>query len=157
MKAGGSAAFVAAAVRTPIGRFLGGLAGVTAVELGAIAARAAVERAGVRSEDVDGLIFGNARQAGVGPNPARQIGVAAGLPIETPAYTINMACASGLKAIELCVQAIAAGELASIAEARAVIARSFPVTQYEPEGEWAEARARFADVVARRLPASTAP
>jgi len=75
---------------------------------------------------------------------------ATGLPVRAGPVE---ATASG----NLCVQAIAAGELASIAEARAVIARSFPVTQYEPEGEWAEARARFADVVARRLPASTAP
>lgn len=110
MKTSGAAAFIAAAVRTPIGRFLGGLASLTAVELGAIAVRAAVERAGVRPEEVEGLIFGHARQAGVGPNPARQIGVAAGLPIDAPAYTVNMACASGLKAIELAVQAIAAGQ-----------------------------------------------
>jgi rhamnulokinase len=75
---------------------------------------------------------------------------ATGLPVRAGPVE---ATASG----NLCVQAIAAGELASIAEARAVIARSFPVTHYEPEGEWAEARARFADVVARRLPASTAP
>ncbi len=110
MTPGGTVAFIASAVRTPIGRFLGGLSPLTAVELGTVAVRAAIERAGIRPEEVDGLIVGNARQAGVGPNPARQIAVAAGLPIETPAYTINMACASGLKAIELGAQAIAAGE-----------------------------------------------
>ncbi len=110
MKQSGAAAFIASAVRTPIGRFLGGLSGISAVELGVVAVRAAIERAGVRPEEVDGLIFGNARQAGVGPNPARQIAVAAGLPIEAPAYTMNMACASGLKSIELGAHAISAGD-----------------------------------------------
>jgi acetyl-CoA C-acetyltransferase len=101
---------LASAVRTPIGRFLGSLAGLRAVELGAAAARAALERAGIRPDEVDGVIFGNARQAGVGPNPALQVSIAAGLPEAVPAYTVNMACASGLKSIELGAQAIAAGE-----------------------------------------------
>jgi acetyl-CoA C-acetyltransferase len=104
------AAYIATAVRTPIGRFLGGLAGLTAVELGAVAVRQALERAGVDPAAVEGVIFGNARQAGVGPNPARQVTVAAGLGETVPAYTVNMACASGLKAVELGAQAIQAGE-----------------------------------------------
>ena len=104
------AAYIAAAVRTPIGRFLGGLADLTAVDLGAVAARSAIERAGVAPDAVEGVIFGNARQAGVGPNPARQVAVAAGLKETVPAYTVNMACASGLKAVELGAMAIQAGE-----------------------------------------------
>jgi acetyl-CoA C-acetyltransferase len=110
MSARSATVCIASAVRTPIGRFLGGLAGLSAVELGAAAARAAVARAGVDPREVGGLVFGNARQAGVGPNPARQVAMASGLPETVPAYTINMACASGLKAIELGAQAIAAGE-----------------------------------------------
>jgi acetyl-CoA C-acetyltransferase len=100
---------VASAVRTPIGRFLGGLSTVSAVGLGTLAAQAAIARAGIRPGEVETVIFGNARQAGVGPNPARQIGVASGVPASVPAYTINMACASGLKAIELGAQEIATG------------------------------------------------
>ena len=102
--------YIAAAVRTPIGRFLGGLSSLTAVELGTHAARGALGRAGADPARVGLAIFGHARQAGAGPNPARQIAVAAGLPETVPAYTINMACASGLKAIELGAQAIRAGE-----------------------------------------------
>ncbi len=103
-------AYIASAVRTPIGRFLGGLSSLTAVDLGAHAARAALARAGVPPETVESVIFGHARQAGAGPNPSRQVAMASGLPETVPAYTVNMACASGLKAIELGAQAIQAGE-----------------------------------------------
>ena len=89
----------AGARRTPIGRFGGELASLTAPELGAAAARSALEAAGVPADAVDEVIFGNARQAGVGPNPARQIGRRAGLADRVPARTVNQACASGLRAI----------------------------------------------------------
>lgn len=90
---------LAGARRTPIGRFGGALASLSAPELGAVAARSALEAAGVPAEAVDEVVFGNARQAGVGPNPARQVGRRAGLPDRVPARTVNQACASGLRAI----------------------------------------------------------
>jgi acetyl-CoA C-acetyltransferase len=104
------AVYILSAVRTPIGKFGGSLASLTAADLGVVAAQAAIERAGVRPEQIEETIFGNARQAGGGPNPGRQISVRSGVPQEVPAYTVNKACASGLKAIALASQAIALGE-----------------------------------------------
>ncbi len=101
---------VAGAVRTPIGRFGGGLSGLGAAEMGAAAARAALARCAVPPSDVEELIFGNARQAGGGPNVARQIAHRAGLPPEVPAYTVNRACGSGLQAIVCAAQAIRCGD-----------------------------------------------
>jgi acetyl-CoA C-acetyltransferase len=101
---------VAGAVRTPIGRFGGGLAGLTAAQLGAAAAAEALRRAGVAASQVDEVVFGCARQAGGGPNVARQVGWRAGVPPEVPAFTVNMACASGLKAIELAFRAVRDGD-----------------------------------------------
>ena len=101
---------VAGAVRTPIGRFGGGLSGLSAAELGASAAREALARAGVRADQVQEAIFGCARQAGGGPNVARQVAWRAGMPRETPAYTVNMACGSGLKAIDLAWRAVRDGD-----------------------------------------------
>jgi acetyl-CoA C-acetyltransferase len=103
--------FILGAARTPIGKFGGSLAGMTAADLGVIAAKAALERAGVRPEQVQEAIFGNARQAGGGPNVARQISIRSGAPQESPAYTVNMACASGLKSIALAYEEIANGNL----------------------------------------------
>jgi len=105
-----SSVFIAGAVRTPLGKFGGGLASLTASELGAIAARAAIERTGLTPTDVEETIMGNARPAGVGPNPARQIAHRAGIPDTAPAYTVNMACGSGLRAILNACQSIAAGD-----------------------------------------------
>ena len=102
--------FIAAPVRTPIGRFGGGLAALPAADLGAAAAREAIRRAGVAPDRVGYTIFGNARQAGGRPNPARQVGRLAGLPDASPAFTLNMACASGLQAILSASQAIRDGE-----------------------------------------------
>jgi len=110
----GAPVYIAAAVRTPIGRFLGGLSSLTAVELGTAAARAALERSRIPAARVGDVVFGHARQAGAGPNPARQVGIAAGLPESVPAYTVNMACASGLKAVELGARAIAAGDAEAV-------------------------------------------
>jgi acetyl-CoA C-acetyltransferase len=86
-------------VRTPIGKFGGGLAQLTAPQLGVASAKATLERSGVDSDAVDEVIFGNARQAGVGPNAARQIAIRSGLRHEVPAYTVNQACGSGLRSI----------------------------------------------------------
>ena len=101
---------VAGAVRTPIGRFGGGLSRLTAAELGAAAAREALSRAGIAPAEVDEAIFGCARQAGGGPNVARQIAYRAGVPQEVPAYTVNMACGSGLKTIHLAYKAVIDGD-----------------------------------------------
>jgi len=102
--------YVAGVVRTPIGSFGGSLAGLTAVELGTRACAAALERAGIAPEQVDQAILGHARQAGCGPNPARQVAVAAGVPVERPAFTINQACLSGMQAILDASRAIRLGE-----------------------------------------------
>src|SRR3954447_9555864 len=108
--------YLAAAVRTPIGKFGGGLSSLTAAELGIASAKATLARSGIDPNAVDEVIFGNARQAGVGagaarvppapprqagvgPNVARQIAIKSGLRHETPAYTVNQACGSGLRAI----------------------------------------------------------
>ncbi len=91
--------YLVAAVRTPIGKFGGGLASLTAPQLGTVSARATVERSGIDPAVIDEVIFGNARQAGVGPNAARQIAIRSGLRHEVPAYTVNQACGSGLRSI----------------------------------------------------------
>jgi acetyl-CoA C-acetyltransferase len=101
---------VAGAVRTPIGRFGGALAALTASDLGAIAAREALRRAGLPASAVDETVFGCARQAGLGPNVARQVSIRAGVPQERPAFTVNMACASGLKALDLAYRAVRDGD-----------------------------------------------
>jgi len=103
--------YILSAVRTPIGKFGGSLASMTAADMGVVAAKAAMERARVQPQQIEETIFGNARQAGGGPNPARQISIRSGVPQEVPAYTVNKACASGLKSIALGYQEIAAGNL----------------------------------------------
>ncbi len=108
------AVYILSAVRTPIGKFGGSLASLTAADIGVVAAKAAMERAGVRPEQVEETIFGNARQAGGGPNPARQISVRSGVPHEVPAYTVNKACASGMKSIALAYQSIVLGDASCI-------------------------------------------
>ena len=97
-------------VRTPIGRFLGGLSPLPATDLGAIAVRAAVENAGIDVTDVDEVILGNVVSAGAGQAPARQAAIRGGLPPSVPALTINKVCGSGLKAVMLAAQAIRAGD-----------------------------------------------
>ncbi len=101
--------YIVSAVRTPIGKYGGSLRDFSAPGIGVVAAQAALERAGVAPEEVDEVIFGHARQAGNGPNPGRQVAVRAGIPVRVPAYTVNKACASGLKAIILGYQEIVLG------------------------------------------------
>jgi len=103
--------FILSAVRTPIGKFGGALASLTAADMGTIAAKAALERAGVSPEHVEETIIGNARQAGGGPNVARQISIRSGVPEAVPAYTVNQACASGMKSVALAWQEIVHGNL----------------------------------------------
>jgi acetyl-CoA C-acetyltransferase len=103
--------YILSAVRTPIGKFGGSLASMTAAEMGVVAAKAAMDRSGVDPAQVEESIFGNARQAGGGPNPARQISIRSGVPEEVPAYTVNKACASGMKSMALGFQEIAVGNL----------------------------------------------
>jgi acetyl-CoA C-acetyltransferase len=110
---------IVSGARTPIGRFLGGLSPRSAPELGAVAVRAAVERAGIDPEALDEAIMGHVVQAGVGQAPARQAAIGAGLPASLPAVTVNKVCGSGLKAVMLAAQAIRAGD------ARAVVAGGF--------------------------------
>jgi acetyl-CoA C-acetyltransferase len=101
---------VAGAVRTPIGKFGGALAAFTAAQLGSATAAEALRRAGVAPAEVQETVFGCARQAGGGPNVGRQVSYRAGVPQEVPAYTINMACGSGLKAIDLAYRQIRDGD-----------------------------------------------
>ncbi len=149
------AAYIVSAVRTPIGKFGGGLAELTAADLGVLAVRAALERAfgeapherkpGEKTESqqgasaagarwhVDELIFGNARPAGVGPNLARQIAWRAGLGDDVPAFTVNMACASGLRALVLGWQQILLGEAEIIVAGGT---ESMSRVPYLVEGRW---------------------
>ncbi|HEX9496788.1 MAG TPA: acetyl-CoA C-acetyltransferase, partial [Candidatus Limnocylindria bacterium] len=98
------------AARTPIGAFLGGLAPLTAPQLGAIAIRCAIERSGVAPDRIEEVFMGCVIQAGVGQAPARQASLGAGLARSVPATTINKVCGSGLKAVMLAASQIAAGE-----------------------------------------------
>jgi acetyl-CoA C-acetyltransferase len=105
-----SSVVLAAPVRTPIGKFGGALAPLSAADLGTAAARACLERAGLDAARIDYAIFGHGRQAGGGPNTARQIAFRAGVPVESPAYTVNQACASGLQAVLEAARHILLGE-----------------------------------------------
>lgn len=96
--------------RTPIGKFLGGFSEVPAVDLGVLAATEAMRRAAVEPERIEQTIFGHARQAGNGPNTGRQVSVRAGVPVEVSAYNVNIACGSGMKAVQLAAQQIALGD-----------------------------------------------
>src|SRR5688500_7670228 len=101
---------IVSAVRTPIGKFLGALSSMSAPDLGAIALKAALQRSGVRLEDVEEVIMGNVVQGGVGQAPARQAAIKAGFPSSVSALTINKVCGSGLKAVMLAAQSIRAGD-----------------------------------------------
>lgn len=101
---------IASAARTAVGSYGGALQSVSARELGAIAAKEAIKRAGITPEQVEQAILGNVLQAGLGQNVARQIAVDAGIPVENPAFTINIVCGSGLKSVALAAQEIMLGE-----------------------------------------------
>ncbi len=101
---------IVSSARTPIGRFLGGLSSFTAPQLGSLAIKAVVERAGIEPDQVQDVIVGNVLQGGVGQAPARQASIGAGIPASVPAVTINKVCGSGLKSVMLAAQAIKAGD-----------------------------------------------
>jgi len=98
------------AVRTPMGRFGGTLKDMASFDLGAVAIRAVLERAGLAGDGIDDVIYGSCRQAGNGPNPARTASVRAGIPVSVPVQTINMACPSGMRCITMASQAIRLGD-----------------------------------------------
>ena len=104
-------AHIVSAVRTPTGKFLGGLKSFTAPQLGAMVVKEAVRRAGIDPADVDEVIMGNVVSAGLGQAPARQAAIHAGLPPKVGALTINKVCGSGLKAVMLAAQGIATGDV----------------------------------------------
>ncbi|MGJ8572417.1 MAG: acetyl-CoA C-acetyltransferase [Hoeflea sp.] len=105
-----SSIVIASAARTPVGSFNGALSSVAAHDLGAIAIKAALERAGVAPQDVDEVILGQILSAGQGQNPARQAAMAAGIPQEATAWGLNQLCGSGLRAVALGMQQIASGD-----------------------------------------------
>src|SRR5215213_10065779 len=105
-----SRSVIVAAVRTPFGKLGGGLAGYKATELGSLAIRAALDRVGIENEEVEYVVMGQVLQGGAGQAPARQAAVGAGLPVETPADTVNKVCASSIRAVQIADAMIRAGE-----------------------------------------------
>ncbi len=101
---------IVSAARTPVGSFNGALSSLPASDLGKVAIQAAVERAGITAADVDEVILGQVLQAAAGQGPARQASVNAGIPVESPAWSLNQLCGSGLRAVALAAQQIAAGD-----------------------------------------------
>ncbi|HJQ25662.1 MAG TPA: acetyl-CoA C-acetyltransferase [Blastocatellia bacterium] len=104
-------AVILAGARTPVGKFMGALSSFSAIDLGVIAARAAIERAGIPPQVINEVIMGNVVQAGNGQNPARQVALGAGIPDAVGALTINKVCGSGLKAVMLAANGIKVGEI----------------------------------------------
>ena len=129
---------IVAGARTPMGRLLGGLRGFSAAELGALAIKAALERAGISGDQVDYVIMGQVIQAGAGQNPARPAAVAGGIPMSVPSFTLNKVCLSGIDAIALADQLIRAGEfdvvvaggMESMTQAPHLLANSRTGTKY---------------------------
>ena len=101
---------IVSAVRTPVGSFCGTLGQISAADLGALAVKEAIKRAGITPEQVDEVILGNVLQAGLGQNPARQASIKAGIPQEVPSWTLNKVCGSGLKTIVCAAQTIMVGD-----------------------------------------------
>lgn len=101
---------IVGATRTPIGSFRGALSPLSAVELGAVTVQRLLESSGLHPEQIDELVFGQVLTAGCGQNPARQTAITAGLPVSTPATTVNLVCGAGLKAVQLAAQAIRCGD-----------------------------------------------
>ena len=125
---------IVGAKRTAIGSYGGTLKNVPAKELGAVAIKGAIEQAGIKPEDVEEVIMGDVLQGGLGQNVARQMSLGAGLPIETPAMTINKVCGSGLRAVELAAQIIKAGDadiiVAGGAENMSMTAYALPAARW---------------------------
>ncbi|MDO5036784.1 MAG: acetyl-CoA C-acetyltransferase [Tissierellia bacterium] len=122
---------IASAARTPVGAFGGAFKNVSAVDLGVVAAKAAIERAGIQPTDVDEVLIGNVLQAGQGQNMARQVMMNAGIPKETPAMTINKVCGSGLRAVSLAAQIIKAGDADIVLAGGAESMSMAPFLSYE--------------------------
>ena len=101
---------IVGATRTPIGSFRGSLSPLSAIELGAVTVQRLLESSGLHPEQIDELVFGQVLTAGCGQNPARQTAITAGLPVSTPATTVNLVCGAGLKAVQLAAQAIRCGD-----------------------------------------------
>src|SRR5579871_2836767 len=101
---------IVSAQRTPVGSFNGALSSLPAHELGRIVIKSAVERAGIELGDVNEVILGQVLQAGAGQGPARQASINAGVPVESPAWSLNQLCGSGLRAVALAAQQISAGD-----------------------------------------------
>jgi acetyl-CoA C-acetyltransferase len=110
MSGSGNAIVIVSAARTPVGSFNGTLSSVPASELGTVALKAAMERAGLEGRDIDEVILGQILTAGAGQNPARQASIHAGIPVESPAWGMNQLCGSGLRAVALGMQQIANGD-----------------------------------------------
>src|SRR5271156_5095769 len=121
---------IVAAVRTPVGKFQGALAEMTAVQLGALVVREAVKRAGIDAASVDECLMGCVLPAGLGQNPARQAALQGGLADTVSAMTINMVCGSGLKAVSLAAQAVMTGD------AGIVVAGGVVVDSMVKDGLW---------------------
>ena len=135
--------FIVSAARTPIGRYGGTLKSLHPAELGAVATRAALSRARLDPSAVELVVIGHARQAGSGPNPARQVGRRAGVPDAVPAWTLNQACASGLQAVASAAQAITAGD-ASIAIAGGIESMSrMPYLIDSDDARWGHRMGHF--------------
>ncbi len=115
MSSSGNAVVVVSAARTPVGSFNGALSTVTAADLGTVALKAAMERAGLEGKDIDEVILGQILTAGGGQNPARQAAVNAGIPFESPAWGMNQLCGSGLRAVALGMQQIVNGDASIVA------------------------------------------
>ena len=115
MSSSGNAVVVVSAARTPVGSFNGALSAVSAADLGTVALKAAMERAGLEGKDIDEVILGQILTAGGGQNPARQASVNAGIPFESPAWGMNQLCGSGLRAIALGMQQITNGDASIVA------------------------------------------
>ena len=131
---------IVSAARTPVGSFLGGLSSLSAAQLGEVAIRAALERAGVKPDEVDEVILGHVLQAAAGQGPARQAAMAAGIPKETPAWSLNQICGSGLRAVALGAQQIALGD------ARIVVAGGQESMSQAPHAQQLRAGQKMGDL-----------
>ncbi|WP_313515502.1 acetyl-CoA C-acetyltransferase [Brevundimonas sp.] len=132
---------IVAAARTPVGSFLGALSSLPASKLGEVAVKAALGRAGVSAADVDEVILGQVLQAGAGQGPARQASIGAGLPVETPAWSLNQLCGSGLRAVALAYQQIREGD------AKIVVAGGQESMSQAPHAQQLRTRQKLGDLV----------